>query len=128
LLTSPTGFLLVARSNHTTGSRNIKPKVVFKVQKMARKCALFCLIMGLFKGGTACFCQIIVRSAAVACTETPSHSRGPGNIRVRVWVSFTTGAVRSAIQATAGLLVNFDIRAIWRSDLNVRSPYTLTTL
>jgi len=42
-------------------------------------------------------------SAAVACAETPSHSRGPGNIRVRV--SFTTGAVRSAILATAGLLV-----------------------
>jgi len=36
LLTSPTGFLLVARSDHTTGSRNIKPEVVFKVQKMAR--------------------------------------------------------------------------------------------
>jgi len=40
-----------------------------------------------------------------ACTETPSHSRGPGNIRVRVRVSFTTAAVRSAILATAGLLV-----------------------
>jgi len=36
LLTSPTGFLLVAMSDHTTGSRNIKPEVVFKVQKMAR--------------------------------------------------------------------------------------------
>jgi len=35
LLTSPTGFLLVARSDQTTGSRNIKPEVVFKVQKMA---------------------------------------------------------------------------------------------
>jgi len=34
-LRSPTGFLLVARSDHTTGSRNIKPEVVFKVQKMA---------------------------------------------------------------------------------------------
>jgi len=42
------------------------------------------------------------RSAAVAvtCAETRSHSRRPGNIRV----SFTTGAVRSAILATAGLL------------------------
>ena len=49
------------------------------------------------------FCQIMARSAAVACAETPSHSRGPGNIRVRV--NFTTGAVRSAILATAGLLV-----------------------
>jgi len=34
--------------------------------------------------------------AAVACAETPSHSRAPGNIWVRVRVSFTTGAVRSA--------------------------------
>jgi len=40
----------------------------------------------------------------VACAETPSHSRGPGNIRGRV--SFATGTVRSAILATAGLLVN----------------------
>jgi len=47
----------------------------------------------------------MARSAAVACAETPSHSRGPGNIRVTVRVSFTTGAVRSAILATAGLLV-----------------------
>jgi len=45
----------------------------------------------------------MARLAAVVCTETPSHSRGPGNIRVRV--NFTTGAVRSAILATAGLLV-----------------------
>jgi len=29
----------------------------------------------------------MARSAAVACTETPFHSRGPGNIRV----SFRTG-------------------------------------
>jgi len=36
---------------------------------------------------------------------TPSHSRAPGNIWVRVRVSFTTGAVRSDILATAGLLV-----------------------
>jgi len=36
----------------------------------------------------------------------PSHSRAPGNIWVRVRVSFTTGAVRSAILATAGLLVS----------------------
>jgi len=26
-------FLLVARSDHTTGNRNIKPEVVFKVRK-----------------------------------------------------------------------------------------------
>jgi len=29
-------LLLDARSDHTTGSRNIKPEVVFKVQKMAQ--------------------------------------------------------------------------------------------
>jgi len=28
-------FLSVARPDHTTGSRNIKPEVVFEVQKMA---------------------------------------------------------------------------------------------
>jgi len=40
----------------------------------------------------------------VGCAETPSHSHGPGNTRVRVRVTFTTGAVRSDILATAGLL------------------------
>jgi len=45
LLTSPTGFLLVARSDHTTEGRNIKPEVVFKVQKMAQY-APFWLIIG----------------------------------------------------------------------------------
>jgi len=49
LFTRPTGFLLVAMSDHTTGSRNIKPEVVLKVQKMARYASL-CLIMGVFKG------------------------------------------------------------------------------
>jgi len=44
----------------------------------------------------------------VACAETPSHSRGPGNIRVSFRVSFTTVAVRSANVATAGLLVTRD--------------------
>jgi len=86
LLTSPTGFLLVARSDHSTGSRNIKPEVVFKVQKMARY-ALFCLIMGPFK------------------VEVP--------VFARLWVSFTTGAVRSAILATAGLLVKYDTRVLY---------------
>ena len=52
--------------------------------------------MGPFKG------EVPVRPV-VACAETPSHSRVPGNIWVRV--SFTTGAVRSAILATAVLLV-----------------------
>ena len=49
MLTSPTGFLLVASSDHTTGSRNITPEVVYKVQKMARYASFF-LIMGPFKG------------------------------------------------------------------------------
>ena len=70
----------------TTGSRNIKPEVVFKVQKMAR-CVSFCLIMGPFKGEVPVFARL--------CP-----------VRVRVRVSFTTGAVRTAILATAGLLVN----------------------
>jgi len=55
LLTGPTGFLLVARSYHTTGSRNIKPEVVAKVQKMAQY-ASFCLIMGPFKGELPDYC------------------------------------------------------------------------
>jgi len=53
LLTSPTGFLLVERSDHTTGSRNIEPEVVFKVQKMARY-ASFCFITSPFNHFTAC--------------------------------------------------------------------------
>ena len=85
LLTSPTGFLLLARSDHTTGSRNIKPEVVFKVQKRARYAA-FCLIMGLVTGKVPVFARL-------------------WPIRVRVKVSFTTGAVRSSILATAALLV-----------------------
>jgi len=75
----------VASSDHTTGSRNIKPEVVFKVQKMARF-ALFCLIMGQFKGEVPVFARL-------------------WPVRVRVRVSFTTGAVRSAILVTAWLLV-----------------------
>ena len=78
-------FLLVAKSAHTTGSRNIKPEVVFKVQKMARYTS-FCLIMGPFKGKVPVFARL-------------------WPVRVRVRVSFTTGAARSAILATAGLLV-----------------------
>jgi len=50
-------FLLVARSDHTTGSRNIKLEVVFKVQKMARY-ELFCLIMGPFKGEVPVFARL----------------------------------------------------------------------
>ena len=59
MLTSPTGFLLVARSDHATGITNIKPEVVFKVQKMARH-ASFYLIMGSFKGKVP-VCQIMAR-------------------------------------------------------------------
>ena len=62
--------------------------------------------------------------AALACAEMPSHSRRPSNmsagpasvyytcnnririkVSIRVRVSLTTRAVRSAIIATAGLLV-----------------------
>jgi len=42
-------FLLLARSDDTTGRRNIKPEIVLKVQKMAQY-ASFCLITGPFKG------------------------------------------------------------------------------
>jgi len=76
-------FLLVARSDHTTGSRNVKPEVVFKVQKMAQY-ASFCLIMDPFKGEVPVFARLWP---------------------VRVRVSFTTGVVWSAIPATARLLV-----------------------
>jgi len=41
--------VLVARSDHRTGSRSIKLEVVFKVQKMARY-APFCLIMAHLRG------------------------------------------------------------------------------
>jgi len=48
--------------------------------------ASFCLIMGLFKGEVPVFARL-------------------WPVRVRVRVSFTTGAVQSAVLATAGLLV-----------------------
>jgi len=47
----------VASSDHTTRSRNIKPEVVFKVQKMDW-CASFCLIMGPFKGAVPVFARL----------------------------------------------------------------------
>ena len=50
-------FLLVARSDHTTGSRNIKSEVVFRVQKIARYDS-FCLIMGPFKGEVHVFARL----------------------------------------------------------------------
>ena len=80
-------FLLVAKSDHTTGSRNIKPEVVFKVQKMAQY-ASFCFIMCPFKGEVTVFARL-----------------WPVRVRVRVRVSFMTAAVWSAILATAWLLV-----------------------
>jgi len=81
----------------------LKPEVVFKVQKMARY-ASFCLIMGPFEGELPVFARLSpVRPPWRASRYRLSH--GPGNIRVRVRVSFTTGALRSAILATAGLLV-----------------------
>ena len=94
MLTSPTGFLLVARSYHTTASKNIKLEVDFKVQKMAR-CASFCLIMGPFKVEVHVFARL--------CP-----------IRPPLRVSFMTGAVRSAILATAGLLVVLEIVKVRR--------------
>ena len=93
-------FLSVARSNHTTGSRNIKLEVVFKVQKMARY-ASFCLIMGPLKGK----CLFLPDYCPFGHRGVRRDSHGPSNVTVRVMVTFTTGAVRSAILATAGLLV-----------------------
>jgi len=78
-------FSVSCKVGSPTGSRNIKPEVVFKVRKMARYSS-FCLIMGPFKGD----CLFL----PVVCAETPSHSFGPGNIRVKVRISFTTVAVR----------------------------------
>jgi len=58
----------------------LKPEVVFNVQKMAQY-ASFCLIVGPFKGEVPVFARL-----------SP----------VRVRVSFTTWAVRSAIQKQLG--------------------------
>ena len=95
-------FLLVARSDYTTRSRNRKPEVVLKVQKMARY-ASFCLIMGLFKREVPVFARYGLFGHRGVHRDAVSWA---GNIRVGVRVSFTTGAVRSAIIATAGLLVH----------------------
>ena len=83
---------------HTTGSRNIKPEVVFIVQKVTRY-ASFCLIMGLFN------------------EEVPAFAR-LWPVRFRVRVSFTTGAVWSAILATAGLLVWYPRNAVGKYNIN----------
>ena len=80
-------FLAASRARIVGLRLELKPEVVFKVQKqkMARY-ASFCLIMGPFKEEVPVFARL-------------------WPIRVRVRVSFTTGVVRSAILATAGLLV-----------------------
>ena len=64
-------FLLVARPDQTTGSRNIKPEVVFKVQKMARY-ALFCLIMDPFKGEVPVFTRLWPVRVRVSIIDFPS--------------------------------------------------------
>jgi len=58
-------FLLVARLDHTTRSRNIKLEVVLKVQKMARY-ASFCLIMVRFL-----FLSFFVSVTHTGCTGGP---------------------------------------------------------
>jgi len=59
--------------------------------------ASFCLIVGPFKGEVPVFARL--------WPIRPSWHAPRRHFRVRVRVSFTTGAVRSAILATAGLLV-----------------------
>jgi len=67
------------------------------VQKMARY-ASFCLIMGPFKGEVPVFARL-------------------WTVRVKVRVSFMTVAVRSAILATAELLVSFSFQ--WFSPFRI---------
>jgi len=93
-------FLLVARSDHTTGSRNVKPEVVSKVQKMAQY-ALFCLTMSPFKGELPVFARLSLVRPPWRAPRRRLILAGP----VSVIVSFTTGAVRSAILATAGVCI-----------------------
>jgi len=54
VLLAQRSFLLVARSDHATGSRNIKPELVFIVQKMARYASFF-LTMDPFMGEVPVF-------------------------------------------------------------------------
>jgi len=82
LLTSPTDFLLAARSDHKTGSRNIKQEVVSKEQKMARR-ASFCLIMGPFKGNCLFLPDYRPFGRRGVRRDAVSLSRA-GNISVRV--------------------------------------------
>jgi len=94
-------FLLVARSDHTTGSKNIRLEVVFKGQKMARY-AYSSLIMGPFKGKVPVFARLWPIWTAWRVSRRRLTLVGLAIFRVRV--SFMTGAVRSAILATAGFL------------------------
>jgi len=77
--------------------------------------------MGPFKGEVPVFARLWPVQPPWRAPRrrlTPSHSRGPC-IRVRVRVSFTTGAIRSAILATAGLL---DIHLFGCDSLSVVTP------
>jgi len=99
-----TFWQLVARLDHTTGSKNEKPEVVFKVQKVARY-ASFCLIMVPFNGELSVFARLSPVWLPWRASRRRLTLTGPAMYTVRVTVTFTTGAVRSAILATAGLLV-----------------------
>ena len=103
---SPTGFLLVARLDHTTRSRNIKPEVILKRRKWLD--VSFCLIMGSFKGELPAFARL---SPVLSLWSAP---RCHLTLAVRQYYGFTTGAVRSAILATAGLLVEISNLLVMR--------------
>jgi len=78
-ISKPCAYCWIVRSE-------LKPEVVFKVQKMAWY-ASFCLMMNPFKGEMPAFAIL-------------------WPVVVRVRVSFMTGAVHLAILATAGHLVD----------------------
>ena len=78
-------FLLVARSDHTTGSRNIKPEVVFKVQKMARY-ASFCLTIGPFKGEVPVFGRYGPLRLRIGFYEWGSTVGHPNNSWASCWI------------------------------------------
>ena len=61
--------------------------------------------------------------------DAVSLSRAPSNIRVSVMVSFMTGAVRSAILATAGLLVLASFTTnIPKREIRRNSPSSCSTV
>jgi len=57
VLLAQRSFFVSCKIRSQTGSRNIKPEVVSKVQKMARY-ASFCLIMGPFKEEVPVFARL----------------------------------------------------------------------